>query len=78
MLTTMVIDDDVLAYARAMAQRHGMTLGGAMSRLVRQGIAAQEDSVLVPAVVLQRRLLPLRAQVHATAMGAAPEIRESA
>jgi hypothetical protein len=78
MLTTMVIDDDVLAYARATAQRHGVTIGAAMSLLVRQGIAAQEDMALVPAVILQRRLLPLRARVHATAMGATPEIREPA
>ena len=78
MLITMVIDDDVLAFARAAAHRDGVTLGAAMSLLVRQGIAAQQQPALVPPLVLKSRLLPLRSQVHPTAMGATPELRKTA
>jgi antitoxin component of RelBE/YafQ-DinJ toxin-antitoxin module len=78
MLITMVIDDDVLAFARAAAHRDGITLGAAMSLLVRQGIAVQEQPTLRPPVAPKNRLLPMRANVHPTAMGATPETRESA
>ena len=38
MRTTLNIDDDVLAVARALAKRSGSSLGRALSELARQGI----------------------------------------
>ena len=37
MRTTVTIDDDVLAVARALADRTGCSLGGALSELARRG-----------------------------------------
>ncbi len=37
MRTTVTIDDDVLAVARALAERNGSSLGGALSELARRG-----------------------------------------
>ena len=41
MRTTLSIDDDVFAHARASAVRERISLGEAISRLARQGIVAQ-------------------------------------
>ncbi len=56
MRTTLTIDDDVLAVARALADRDGSSLGSALSELARRGfkgaaIASDEDAVVfrVPA-----------------------------
>ena len=48
MRTTLTIDDDVLAVARALASRRGVSLGSAVSDLARRGfrgtgVADQED-----------------------------------
>lgn len=48
MRTTLTIDDDVLAVARALAARRGVSLGSAVSDLARRGFrgtgtADQED-----------------------------------
>ncbi len=37
MRTTLTLDDDVLAVARALAQRNGSSLGSAVSELARRG-----------------------------------------
>ena len=37
MRTTLTIDDDVLAVARALAERRGSNLGSALSELARRG-----------------------------------------
>lgn len=37
MRTTLTIDDDVLAVARALAERNGSSLGDAISELARRG-----------------------------------------
>ncbi len=37
MRTTVTIDDDVLAVARALAEQNGSSLGGALSELARRG-----------------------------------------
>ena len=52
MRTTLTIDDDVLAVARALAARRGVSLGSAVSDLARRGFseigaADQEDGVPV-------------------------------
>ena len=39
MRTTLKIDDDVLAVARALAERNGTSLGSAISELARRGFA---------------------------------------
>ena len=41
MRTTLSIDDDVFAHARASATRENISLGEAVSRLARRGIVAQ-------------------------------------
>ena len=48
--TTLTIDDDVLAVARALAQRRGSSLGSALSVLARRGFrrAETEDNGDVP------------------------------
>lgn len=47
MRTTLTIDDDVLAVARAVAERNGSSLGKALSELARRGFrggdAARDD-----------------------------------
>ena len=43
MRTTLALDDDVFAYARAHAQRERISLGEAVSRLAREGIVAQNQ-----------------------------------
>ena len=40
MRTTVTIDDDVLAVARALADRRGSSLGSAISELARRGFKA--------------------------------------
>ncbi len=51
MRTTVTIDDDVLAVAKALADRSGSSLGTALSELARRGfkgaaIASDEDAVV--------------------------------
>ena len=51
MRTTITIDDDVLAVARALADRNNSSLGSAVSELARRGfkgaaIASNEDAVV--------------------------------
>ena len=51
MRTTLTIDDDVLAVARALAERNGSSLGSALSELARRGfkgaaIAADGDAIV--------------------------------
>ena len=50
MRTTVTIDDDVLAVARALAQRDGSSLGSALSTLARRGFrrAPIDDKDNVP------------------------------
>ena len=64
MRTTLALDDDVFAFARAHAQRERISIGEAVSRLARQGIQARNSA---PAVTAQPKskyaLLPARAEV---------------
>ena len=41
MRTTVTIDDDVLAVARALAERKGSSLGSALSELARRGFKSE-------------------------------------
>ncbi len=67
MRTTLALDDDVLSFAKAHAQRERISIGEALSRLAREGIRAQA----MPAVEAARpkskyALLPARAEVVTT------------
>jgi hypothetical protein len=42
--TTLSLDDDVLAYAREMAEHQGRTIGAVVSELARKGVKAANDS----------------------------------
>ena len=44
MRTTLTIDDDVLAVARALAERNGISLGSAISELARRGFRSGSTS----------------------------------
>lgn len=64
MRTTLVLDDDIFAYARAHAQRERISIGEAVSRLARQGIVAQGQSrAALPKPKSRYALLPARAEV---------------
>ena len=64
MRTTLALDDDIFAFARAHARRERISLGEAVSRLAREGIRAQ---TLPPAVAAEPKskyaLLPARPEV---------------
>jgi hypothetical protein len=63
--TTLALDDDVFAYARAHAQRERISLGEAVSRLARRGIQAQQLEPVAAAARPRSRfaLLPARDEV---------------
>ena len=44
MRTTVTIDDDVLAVARALAERRRSSLGSALSELARRGFRSEADA----------------------------------
>ena len=67
MRTTLAIDDEVFAYARAHAQRERISLGEAVSRLARAGIASQGRPAQPAAKPRSRyALLPARAETITT------------
>ena len=45
MRTTLALDDDVLAVARAMAQRQGISVGEVISALARRSLAREDSGV---------------------------------
>lgn len=64
MRTTLAIDDDVFAYARAHARRERISIGEALSRLARQGIQAGQAAPARMAPPKSRyALLPARSEV---------------
>ncbi len=61
MRTTLNVDDDVLATARALAQERGVSLGAALSELARRGSrprAVAEDRP-IPGFVVDRDSPPI-------------------
>ena len=63
MRTTLALDDDVFAFARAHAQRERISIGEAVSRLARQGIQAGGAAPVSTAAPRSRfALLPARAE----------------
>ena len=64
MRTTLNVDDDVLAYAQAHARHEHISIGEAVSRLVRDGIRARNGSVAKVREPQSRyALLPARDEV---------------
>ena len=67
MRTTLALDDDVFAYARAHAQRERISIGEAVSRLARQGIVTQSQPHTRLAKPKSRyAILPARAETITT------------
>jgi hypothetical protein len=67
MRTTLTLDDDVLAFARERAQHERVSLGEAISRLVRAGIQAQgAASASTHRVKSKFALLPARREIIST------------
>lgn len=64
MRTTLALDDDIFAFARARAQRERISIGQAVSRLVREGIRAQAITAAQALPTKSRfALLPSRDEV---------------
>jgi hypothetical protein len=64
MRTTLALDDDIFAFARACAQRERISIGQAVSRLVRDGIRAKgATAVAVSPTKSKFALLPMRDEV---------------
>ena len=67
MRTTLALDDDVFAFARARAQREHVTVGQMISRLARDGIRAQNTPRLQAAMPKSKfALLPARDEIITT------------
>lgn len=64
MRTTLALDDDVITFARASAQREHISMGEAISRLARLGIQAQHQAPPTRAAPKSKyALLPARPEV---------------
>lgn len=72
MRTTLQLDEDVLAAARALAAQQGRTLGEVVSALARKGLA--------PAAAPQQhngiRLMPVRADARPTSLAEINQLRD--
>jgi hypothetical protein len=67
MRTTLTLDDDIAAYARAHARRERISLGEAISRLARDGIKARSQPQTTLAQPKSRyAILPARSEVITT------------
>jgi hypothetical protein len=65
MRITLALDDDVLEFARAHAQREHISIGQAVSRLARLGIRAPSAELAATAAPRSRfALLPVRAEAN--------------
>ena len=64
MRTTLSLDDEIFAYARAHARRERISIGEAVSRLARRGIQTYKLAPAAAATVSSRyALLPARSEV---------------
>lgn len=67
MRTTLALDDDVISFAKAHAQRERISIGEALSRLAREGIRAQNMPAMRAARPSSKyALLPARTEVVTT------------
>ncbi|MDE0109505.1 MAG: hypothetical protein OXN96_16970 [Bryobacterales bacterium] len=72
MRTTLTIDDDILAIARALAQKHGVSLGRALSELARRGqyaTGAAVESDGLPVFAVPRDAKPITSDEAYKALG---------
>lgn len=72
MRTTIQLDEDVLAAARALAEREGRTLGGVVSELARKGLAP----VAAPQFRNGIGLMPVRADAKPTSLAEINALRD--
>ncbi len=75
MRTTVTIDDDTLAIARALAQQNGVSLGGALSELARRGQRATAAAVKndgLPVFAVRRDAKPITSDDVYKALGEWP------
>lgn len=72
MRTTIQLDEDVLAAARALAEREGCTLGEVVSELARKGLAP----VAAPQFRNGIRLMPVRADAKPTSLAEINALRD--
>lgn len=73
MRTTLQLDEDVLAAARALAARQGRTLGEVVSALARKGLAPAAD---VPRYRNGIRLMPVRSDARPTSLEEVNQLRD--
>lgn len=72
MRTTVTIDDDILAVARALAQQNGISIGRALSELARRGQRATAAAVTsdgLPAFSVPRDAKPITSDDVYVALG---------
>lgn len=75
MRTTLQLDEDVLAAARALAQQQGRTLGEVVSELARKGLA---PVAAVPQFRNGIRLMPVRQDARPSTLEQINELRDEA
>jgi hypothetical protein len=75
MRTTLQLDEDVLAAARARAARRGRTLGEVVSELARKGLA---PDTAAPRYRNGIRLMPVRADARPTSLDEINRLRDDA
>ena len=73
MRTTLQLDEDVLAAARALAARQGRTLGEVVSELARKGLAPVESASQYRNGI---RLMPVRADARPTSLEDINQLRD--
>jgi hypothetical protein len=67
MRTTLALEDDIYAFACACARRERISIGQAVSRLVREGIRAQAAAIPLTATPKSKyALLPARDEIITT------------
>lgn len=74
MRTTLQLDEDVLAAARALAARQGRTLGEVISELARKGLAPAD----APQYRNGIRLMPVRPDARPTSLEEVNQLRDEA
>ena len=72
MRTTLQLDEDVLAAARALAERQGRTLGEVVSELARKGLAPAAASKTRNGI----RLMPVRPDARPTSLEDINQLRD--
>lgn len=73
MRTTLQLDEDVLAAARALAARQGRTLGEVVSELARRGLA---PATAAPRYRNGIRLMPVRQDARPTPLDEVNQLRD--